>query len=72
MATLTITELEAAINRCARARPPMNYVLGPDLRVLADIYGDMIYRRLRILELASLSPIQRAVLERWALAAAHG
>ena len=72
MATLTITELEAAINRCARASPPMNYVLGPDLRVLAAVYGDMIYRRLRTLELASLSPIQRGVLERWALAVAHG
>ena len=65
MATVTIMELEAAINRCAKARPPMHYVLGPDLRALAAIYGDMIYRRLRTLELATLSPTQRAVLERW-------
>lgn len=66
MTTVTIMELEAAINRCAKARPPINYVLGPDLRVLAVVYGDMIYRRLRTLQLATLCPTQRAVLARWA------
>lgn len=65
MSTISIMELEATINRCAKARPPIDYVLGPDLRALAGVYGEMIYRHAATLELESLTPKCREVVERW-------
>ena len=65
MSTISIMELEATINRCAKARPPINYVLGPDLRTLAEVYGEMIYRHLAVLELAGQPPKRREIIERW-------
>lgn len=65
MSTMSLLELEAVINRCAKAHPPIDYVLGSDLRTLAEVYGEMIYRHLAVLELADQSPKCREVIERW-------
>jgi hypothetical protein len=65
MPTITMAELEATINRCAKARPPIDYVLGPDLRELAEVYGEMIYRHINSFELASQPSSRREVIERW-------
>lgn len=65
MPTITMLQLEAAINKCSKARPPVNYVLGPDLRVLATVWGEMIYRHLGSIELSGQPQETREVIERW-------
>lgn len=65
MPTITMLQLEAAINKCAKARPPVNYVLGPDLRALATVWGEMIYRHLGSIELSGQPQETREIIERW-------
>lgn len=65
MPIITMQQLETAINKCSKARPPVNYVLGPDLRALANIWGEMIYRHLGSIELSGQSQETREVIERW-------
>lgn len=62
---ITIIRLEQAINRCKHVQPPVDHVLGPDLRALGTIWGEMIYHRLGSLEAESLTSATRAILERW-------
>jgi hypothetical protein len=45
MLMLTIAELEQAINRSIKAEPPQDGVLPPDLRAMAEVYGNMIYSK---------------------------
>lgn len=65
MPTITIVELEEAINRCKAAQPPVDCVLGPDLRVLATVWGQMIYHHQGSLELVAQKSADRQVIERW-------
>lgn len=65
MPTITIIELEQAINDCKQVHPPIDYELGEDLRAMAALWGDMIYRRLCSVEPQSLTPALRVVLARW-------
>lgn len=51
---VSIEDLEATINQLRRAAPPVNGVLSPDLRVLAEIYGSMIYEHARSIDLGQL------------------
>ncbi|MDD5708512.1 MAG: DUF3717 domain-containing protein [Kiritimatiellae bacterium] len=67
---ITIVQLEGAINRCKSERPFFNGVLPGDMRLLADLYGEMIYRRLDSVAVESLSPALLAVLGAWIDAAA--
>jgi hypothetical protein len=52
---ISIEELEATINWIRRVAPPVNGVLSPDLRVLAEIYGNMIYAHARSVDLDKLA-----------------
>lgn len=64
---VSITELEAAINRARHAHPAhgREAALSPDVALLAALYGELIYRRAHQFELATLSPELRGAFERW-------
>ena len=70
MPIITIARLEKAINDCRMVQPPVNYTLGPDLRVLATIWGEMIAARQTTLDTDAQSESNRTVLARWLGAAA--
>ena len=70
MTTITIARLEKAINDCRRVQPPVDYVLGPDLRMLATIWGEMIALRQSTLDIDAQNESRREVLARWLGAAA--
>jgi hypothetical protein len=65
MTIILITRVEEAINRCKHAQPPIDYVLGPDLRVLATIWGLMIAHHLSSLDLEAQPESDRMILQRW-------
>jgi hypothetical protein len=67
MSTLTIGQLEHAINR-ARVEAPSQGIeaaLSYDVGVLAGLYGRMIHLRLDGIDWTALEPRERTVLERW-------
>lgn len=51
---ISVEELEATINRIRLEKPPVDGCLSPELRVLAEIYGNMIYERAREVDLDQL------------------
>lgn len=65
METLTIQAVENALNACLKMQPPVDHVLGPDLRQLATVWGRMIAHRLPNVVLADLVPVEREALIRW-------
>lgn len=56
---ISIEELEATINKVRRLAPPIDGVLSPDLRTLAEIYGAMIFRRWKLVDLDQLDKSTR-------------
>lgn len=52
---ISVEEVEATINRVRREKPPINGRLSPELCVLAEIYGNMIYARARSVDLDQLA-----------------
>ncbi|NHZ99032.1 DUF3717 domain-containing protein [Massilia sp. CCM 8734] len=70
MTIITIARLEKAINDCRRVHPPVDYVLGPDLRKLATIWGEMIARKQKELDIGAQSFDHQEVLFKWLGAAA--
>jgi len=52
---ISIEELEATINHVRRVAPPVDGVLSPDLRTLAEVYGTMIYARAKSVDLDLLA-----------------
>ena len=52
---ILVEELEATINRIRREKPPVNGGLSPELCLLAEIYGNMIYARERSVDLDQLA-----------------
>ncbi|MGT2457652.1 DUF3717 domain-containing protein [Cupriavidus basilensis] len=63
--TVTIAEIETAINAWCKRRPagPHNhYAVCREARKLADIYGVMIYERLASVPLDTLTVEQRTAL----------
>lgn len=52
---ISVEELEATINRVRREMPPVNGGLSPELCVLVEIYGNMIYARERSVDLDQLA-----------------
>lgn len=51
---ITVEALEATINRIRHENPPVGGRLSPELRILAEIYGRMIYERAREVDLDRL------------------
>ena len=64
---ISLQQLELAINRARVAHPASgrDARLHEDVSVLGDLYGRMIYGRLKSLALASLSPREHAAWIRW-------
>lgn len=62
---VTITQLETAINRLREIAPPVNYVLSPDLRVMAEIYGGMIFAHAELIDLEQQPDALRQVVFKW-------
>ena len=63
MQTITITQIEAAINIWRARRPSGDDAsLCVEARVLANIYGWMIYARADVVDAATLTPEQIAAL----------
>lgn len=52
---ISVEEVEATINRVRGEKPPINGRLSPELCVLAEIYGNMIYARVRSVDLDQLA-----------------
>jgi hypothetical protein len=63
--TITISELEEAINRSRRMQPVRSGVLPPDLRIMAEFYGRMIYERRLSVDLEQHPTHVREVVYRW-------
>ncbi len=72
MNTLKIAELEAAINRCKHAEPFTNGVLSPDVRLMATLYGEMIFHHLECVALDGLPTPLATVLKKWKAVAVSG
>jgi hypothetical protein len=67
MEPLSISQLEAAINR-ARAVAPASGIeasLSPDVALLARLYGEMIFRHHSHLDVETLSDEEQLALLRW-------
>jgi len=64
---ISLQQLEEAINRARSSHPATgtDACLHPDVAVLGGIYGEMIFRRLKLLNPALLGESQREVLARW-------
>lgn len=67
MSTITIAQLERAINRARAVEPSQGTeaALSRDVGVLAGVYGRMIYFRAEALDWNALEERERAVLVRW-------
>lgn len=63
--TLTMEDVEAAIRRCREASPPVEYSLGPDLSVMAEVYARLIFERKPLLDLTTCSVRERSLYEHW-------
>jgi len=62
---LTIGELESAINRFKRAHRFSNCILPAELRLMASLYGRMIYHRLLSYDLTLESVETQQAIQRW-------
>lgn len=62
---ITITQLEAAINHLREMEPPVDYVLSPDLRAMADMYARMIYSHAEAIDLEQQPDAVRQVVIKW-------
>lgn len=67
MSTLSIGQLERAINRARAVEPSQGTeaALSRDVGVLAGVYGRMIYLRVDEMPWSALEERERAVLVRW-------
>lgn len=67
MSTLTILELEAAINhyRDTRPVPPNHFSIGYEVRVLANVYGMLIFNQMESVETASLGDLPNQLLNQY-------
>ena len=62
--SISMATFEAAINRCMTAHPPVDYVLGPDARRLAEVYGECIYLGATHVDLSRF-PLQAETIRKW-------
>jgi hypothetical protein len=70
---ISLQQLEEGINRARSLNPATgsDACLHPEVATLGAIYGEMIFRRLRLLDPVWLEAGQRAMLERWCPSASH-
>lgn len=61
---ITIAALEAAINRCLAANPPVAHTLNADARQLADVYGESIFAQAHLVDLSRF-PKQAQTVRKW-------
>ncbi len=67
MRTVTIIELEQAINKARQAQPAegIESTLPRDVARLADVYGELIFSGHKAFDLDSLTPPSKESLIRW-------
>jgi len=72
MDTVTITDLELAINRARQGEPAAGTeaALSADVSLLADLYGELIFRGHRAFKADSVSQAHQAALQRWVVTSA--
>lgn len=64
MDIVSITDIESSINFYIKRQPPAAHgVLGPEVRVLAEVYGLMIFERRRQVERSYLKPETLSLIE---------
>jgi hypothetical protein len=63
--TVHLDELEAAINRCRHECLTDNQILPPNLRMLAEVYGTMLYERAHSMDLRRFSPDVQTTVRTW-------
>jgi hypothetical protein len=64
---LNIGQLEGAINRCKLAEPFSNGILPADLRLMASLYGEMIFHRIDNINVSIQPALLQAVLAKWTI-----
>jgi len=64
---VSFSDIQRALERCMLAAPPsgIERKLSHDASILADILGEMIYRRLDAIPLKMLSERHRETYRRW-------
>lgn len=63
MTDITISQIEAAINYWCKTKPdPAKISLCDEARLLADVYGGMIFSRQSVIADTTLNDAQRAAL----------
>ena len=64
---MSVQQVEAAINHWRERRPAsgQELTLGPEVNLLATVYALMIYRRVSSVDLDTLEPGVRQLLEQW-------
>lgn len=67
MEIVTINELELAINRARQSVPATGSesALSADVSLLADLYGELIFRGHKAFQADSVSPEHQDALKRW-------
>lgn len=71
---ITIQQLEAAINRCTHANPANGVAISSEARILADIYGTLIFLGLSAIDSNNVARYglnqdrHGAALTRWVVA----
>jgi len=72
MDIVSITDLELAINRARQGEPAAGTeaALSSDVSLLADLYGELIFRGHRAFKTDSVSQSHQAALQRWLAASA--
>ncbi len=62
---MSIEELEATINTVCRHAPSVNGRLSPALCIFAELYGTMIYYRMRSIDIAQLTEETQVAVRVW-------
>lgn len=62
---LKIGQLEGAINRYKRSRPFADGILPLELRLMATLYGEMIYYRMASVDLSKRSAPVQVLVKHW-------
>ena len=67
--TLTLSEVQAALQCCMAAEPPRDFALSPDASLLTDVFGSMRYHEATDQPVGALSEKHQAAVARWFRAA---
>lgn len=61
----TISQIQAALNRCMQMEPPQNHTLSPDASQIATVLAEMNYFKEGERSLDSLKETQKQSVLRW-------